>query len=229
MTASQWKTVLIVVAGIAILALALVAHTLTANRPSPLERTARMPGDAWIPTAMFATTQALTIKAPRERVWSWIAQMGAGRAGWYSYDVVDNGGTPSATVVLTEFQKIATGDLLPAVPGATDGFIVLAVDPPNSLVLGGPPDSLRGQRATWAFLLTPVGGAATRLIVRGRVAEHWLTAAPPTDPAKPRFFIQRIYGFMARLPKPVLLGFAGFGHRVMQNERLRGLKRRAER
>jgi hypothetical protein len=34
---------------------------------------------------------------------------------------------------------------------------------------------------------------------------------------------------MARLPKPVLFTVAGFGHRVMENEQLRGIRWRAER
>jgi hypothetical protein len=220
---------LVVAAGIAILPIAFVVCTLVANRPSPHERAARMPGDAMIPRPMFAVTQAVTIDAPPGRVWPWIAQMGAGRAGWYSYDVVDNGGAPSVSVVLSRFQRIAPGDVLPAVPGATDAFVVLAVDAPHDLVLGGPPDDVRGQRATWEFLLRPLDGGRTRLVVRGRVAEHWLAASAPRDPARPRLFIEHVYDLMAHFPRPVLTGVAGFGHRVMQNEQLRGLERRAER
>ena len=34
-------------------------------------------------------------RAP-ERAWPWLAQMGAGRAGWHSWDVLDDGGRRSA-------------------------------------------------------------------------------------------------------------------------------------
>jgi hypothetical protein len=228
----RWRRTLAVAASLAALPLAFVGYTLAANRPSARERAARMPGDAFIPRPMVAMTQAVTVDAPPDSVWPWLAQMGVGRAGWYSYAVIDNDGTPSADVVLGQFQHIAVGDVLPAGPGATDAFIVLAVDPPRDLVLGGPPDPIRGHRATWEFLLEPLAGARTRLIVRVRVAEHWLSGAAALDaggiPA-PRRLIERVYALMARLPKRVLIGFAGLGHRVMQNEQLRGVKTRAER
>ena len=44
--------------------------------------------------------------------------MGAGRAGWYSWDAIDNGGTPSATSIMPAFQTVVSGDVMPAVPGA---------------------------------------------------------------------------------------------------------------
>ncbi|HET9985913.1 MAG TPA: hypothetical protein VFQ38_20105 [Longimicrobiales bacterium] len=210
------------------LPLAFVACTVGAYRSSARERKATMPGDRMIPRPMFGMTHAVTIDAPPERVWPWIAQMGAGRGGWYSYDFIDNGGRPSASALLEPYQQVKQGDLFPAVPGAKDGFIVLAVEAPHDLVLGGPPDPVRGQRATWEFLLQPLQRGRTRLIVRVRAAEHWLSGSGARDPGRPRRFIERVYGFMAHLPTPVLKGFAGFGHRAMQNEQLRGLQRRAE-
>ena len=87
--------------------------------------------------------------ASPERVWPWLAQMGAGRAGWYAYDRVDNGGAPSAPRLMPECQDVAPGDILPAVPGATDVFVVAAVDPPRDLVLTVPltPASSRSRMA----------------------------------------------------------------------------------
>jgi len=35
---------------------------------------------------------AITIRRSPHDVWPWLAQMGAGRAGWYGYDFIDNGG-----------------------------------------------------------------------------------------------------------------------------------------
>lgn len=58
------------------------------------ERSVRLPGDDILPGAR-SSTQAITIKRPRSEVWPWLVQMGAGRAGWYSYDRIDNGGEPS--------------------------------------------------------------------------------------------------------------------------------------
>jgi hypothetical protein len=70
--------------------------------------------------------------------WPWIAQMDAGRAGWYSWDAIDNGGTPSARRVVPELQTVVPGDVMPAVPRATNAFVVASVDPPRDLVLTVP-------------------------------------------------------------------------------------------
>ena len=50
-----------------------------------------MPGDE-ILTDPSGTTRAISIGAAPEQVWPWNAQMGSGRAGWYSWDAIDNGG-----------------------------------------------------------------------------------------------------------------------------------------
>ena len=113
-------------------------------------------------------TNAITIQRPPEDVWPRLAQMGAGRrAGWYSYDLLDNGRRPSARRVVPELQYLATGMVFPAVPGATDGFTLLAFEPSRFLVLGWrAPDG--GLLVTWAFVLEAQGRGATRLIVRAR-------------------------------------------------------------
>ncbi|MNC89855.1 hypothetical protein D3C83_58590 [compost metagenome] len=64
--------------------------------------------------------------------------MGAGRAGWYSWDAIDKGGAPSRNRIVPELQSIARGDIMPAVPGAQDALVVDAVDPPWDLVLTVP-------------------------------------------------------------------------------------------
>ena len=216
-------------AGAGTLTLAFAAATLAAFRPTKEEQATPLPGDALIPDPMFSTTHAVTIHAPPSEIWPWLAQMGAGRAGWYSYDHIDNGGRPSARIIRDDLQHIAKGDLVPALPGAQDGFFVLAVTPAEDLVLGGPEHGDdRGPRATWEFYLQPVNDEQTRLLVRGRVAKHWLAPAAPRPEEKPKVLIEYVYALMAHLPKPALKGFAGFGHRVMQNAQLRGIKYRAE-
>src|SRR3954471_20201367 len=95
------------------------------------ERRRALPADVMVPDAIFTLTHAITIDAPPEQVWPWIAQMGAGRAGWYSWDAIDNGGALSATRVLSGLQTVVPGDLMPAVPGATDAFVVAVVAPPR--------------------------------------------------------------------------------------------------
>jgi len=80
------------------------------------ERRRALPVDAMIPDALFTSTHAITIDAPPERVWPWIAQMGVGRAGWYSWDAIDNGGARSSTRIVPAFQTVLRGGVMPAVP-----------------------------------------------------------------------------------------------------------------
>jgi hypothetical protein len=102
--------------------------------------------------------------------------MGGGRAGWYSWDSIDNGGTPSAHRVVPELQTIVPGDVMPAVPGATDAFIVTSVDPPHDLVLTVP-DGQGGNVVAWEHVLDRLDDSRTRLIVRGRASSRWLDLA----------------------------------------------------
>jgi hypothetical protein len=100
------------------------------------ERARRLPGDELIGQPVGSMTNGITITAAPKAVWPWIAQMGAGRAGWYSYDRLDNGGQPSRTEIVPEFQRLTRGMIFPALPGATDGFTVASFEPEQYLVLG---------------------------------------------------------------------------------------------
>lgn len=125
------------------------------------EVVAPMPGDALLPSAAFVATRAISIDAPPERVWPWVVQTGFGRAGFYSYDLLDNLGRPSADVVLPQFQDVGVGDLaapMASPPDERTAFRVARVEAPNVLVWAKP-DS------TWAWVLTPVG-TGTRLVTR---------------------------------------------------------------
>jgi CubicO group peptidase (beta-lactamase class C family) len=155
--------------------------------------------------------------------------MGGDRAGWYSWDAIDNGGKPSSLSIIADLQTVAPGDVIPAVPGAKDAFVVAAVDPPRDLVLTAP-DGGGGDAVSWEHFLEPIDGDRTRLILRGCVSSRWLDRSRAGPPAgHRRIFIERVYALLARLPRPLMLGFAGFGHRIMETRHLRGIQRRAER
>jgi len=193
------------------------------------ERDRPLPADDLVPDAIFTSTHAVTIDAPPEEVWPWIAQMGAGRAGWYSWDQIDNGGTSSARNVLPELQTVGPGDIMPAVPGAADAFIVTAVEPARDLVLRVADDH-GGTAVSWEHVLEPADADRTRLIVRSRVSSRWLDLARARPPAgHQRIFIERAYAVLARLPRPLLIAAAGMGHRIMEARHLRGIQRRSAR
>ena len=148
-------------------------------------------------------------------------------AGRYSWDAIDHGATHSSTTSLPEFQNVVPGDIMPAVPGASDAFVVAAVDPPRELVLTVP-DGDGGNAVAWEHLLEPFDGGRTRLVVRGRASLRWLDLAR----AKPaaghrRIFIERAYAVLATLPRPLLIAAGAIGHRGMEARHLRGIQRRS--
>ena len=122
---------------------------------------------------------ATTLPAPPSRVWPWLVQMGGGRAGWYSWDLLDNHGEPSAHRIHPEWQTLATGQQL---NGPTNWWQVAILQPYQTLVLRSsyrlltgrsfdprsdrlPPDYVDG---IWGFHLRPAVGGHTRLVVRTR-------------------------------------------------------------
>lgn len=192
------------------------------------ERLEAMPGDGLVPDAVVCSTHAICVAAPPDRVWPWLAQMGARRAGWYSHDWIDHGGVPSAEEILPELQQLRVGDVIASTPVSTDGsFVVAEVQPPHRLVLVWPsPDD--GCNASWTFVLRPSPiGDRTRLLVRARLSRRALQAAP-APPRKPLALVERIYRALPHLPTPVVRAMAAVGHGFMQTKQLRGIQRRAE-
>ena len=139
-------------------------------------------GDELIPDPVLATTRAVRIRAQSERVWPWLAQMGQGRGGFYSYDWLENlAGMDIHNVhrIVPELQDLQPGDLIPFWRGA--GVNVVTVEPPRLLVLGGTLNPSAGEAqpagGTWVFALKEQDSAGTRLVVRSRVARFqpaWL-------------------------------------------------------
>jgi hypothetical protein len=74
-------------------------------------------------------------------VWPWIAQIGQGRGGFYSYDALENligCNIHSARRVHPEWQQIAPGDEIRLAPELA--LHVAVLEPRRALVLqGGPP------------------------------------------------------------------------------------------
>jgi hypothetical protein len=76
------------------------------------EQALALPGDDYVaggPPTHAAMTRAVTVAAPPEKVWPWVAQLGRG-AGFYSYDALDNGSRPSARHIVSWIPEPAVGD-----------------------------------------------------------------------------------------------------------------------
>ena len=123
------------------------------------ENVRSMPGDELKPGAGQAT-RAISVSARPEEVWPWLVQLGYGKAGWYSYDWIDNDFQPSADRIVPEYQDLKVGDKILMMPEM--GFVVQSIDEPNSIV-----SVLEDGSTSWCLSLYPDGGS-TRLVSRWR-------------------------------------------------------------
>ena len=161
-------------------AIATAAYILVARPPqlrwgaTDEESEGPLPGDDLIEIADLIATRAITIRASAERVWPWIAQLGQGRGGFYSYDFLENlvgCDIHSADRIVPEWQDVVVGDEVRFAPAV--GLAVAALDRGRSLVLrGGVPigNTTPPYDFTWAFVLRDEPDKTTRLLVRERYA-----------------------------------------------------------
>ena len=125
--------------------------------------------------------------------------MGYGRAGFYSYDWIDNDRVPSADRVIPELQQLAVGDVLPT--GPKDGFTVAALDPDRALLLVIDED--RAQ-ISFSTVLDELDERHIRMVMRVRAA------------------------FKRSLPMSLYYLLFEPGDFVMMRKMMLGIKRRAE-
>ncbi len=179
---------------------------------TPHERAATLPGDELVPGADLVATRAVSIAAPMHDVWPWLAQMGQGRGGLYSYDWLENlvgCQITSATVLVEQWQQPSVGDEFRLHPDVA--LQVAVVDPPRALVVRGAV-SATGRDAvtdpdmpydfTWAFVVLP--------------EEHHV-----------RLVVRERYRYLAPWARPLveIVSVASF---VMTERMLRGIRDRAE-
>ena len=135
-----------------------------------------LPGDELIASPDLTATRAITVRASVDRVWPWVAQLGQGRGGLYSYDFLENlvgCDIHSADRIVPEWQGVAVGDEVRLAPEV--GLEVGLVEPRHALVLHGAVSTGESRTPqpydfTWAYVLRDGPDNATRLIVRERYA-----------------------------------------------------------
>jgi hypothetical protein len=167
-----------------------------------------LPGDDLLVTTDLTATRAITVHRPPGHVWPWIAQIGQGRGGFYSYDWLENlarCNIHSADRVFPEWQKLQVGDQVRLAPEV--GLDVAVTDAGHALVLrGGVPmgSTPPPYDFTWAFVLDEQSVGMTRLLVRERYRYTRWWAPLLVEPA-------------------AMISF------VMSQKMLRGIRGRAER
>ncbi|TDA66287.1 MAG: hypothetical protein D9V45_04955 [Chloroflexi bacterium] len=129
-----------------------------------------MPGDDIVGKPSFNATRAVTIHAPAKNIYPWIVQMGVKRAGWYSYDLLDNLGRKSAESILTEHQNIQVGDVIPLSPDGKQGLLVKDFSQ-NKWMLWW--DKIGDT--SWVWEIYTDGETHSRLVTRVRVKYRWFS------------------------------------------------------
>lgn len=98
-----------------------------------------LPGNQLVPHPKGGFTQAISICRPRERVWPWVAQIGQGRGGFYSYDFLENligRRIHSADEVVPAFQHDEKSEGLRLHPDVLP-VPFAAMEPGRTLLFGG--------------------------------------------------------------------------------------------
>lgn len=129
--------------------------------------------------------------------------------GWYAMDRFDNDNLPSAWRIIPEFQHPKVGQLI-----GEEGSTIRAIEPGRLLLLAYHKPKVewvlkqglwpRFGHCSWLFLLEPLAGGKTRLIVRDRIR---YTPLGLSVPFWPLFYLADL---------------------IVQPTMLRGIKRRVE-
>jgi hypothetical protein len=143
---------------------------------SSTEQVATLPGDSFSPQGP-RETRGISIAAPADHVFAWVSQLGQSRAGFYSYELLEDLAgceMPSRGELDPALQRWEPGDKLWMYPpDKLDGMghaTLLEYQPGRALIFGtrSPLDAPEaGFSGTWSFIVSPTGEQSSRLIVRG--------------------------------------------------------------
>jgi hypothetical protein len=146
------------------------------------ESEATLPGDELAPRPGVAPTRAVTVDAPAEAVWPWLAQVGQDRGGFYSYEWLENLAgcrMRNAERFHPEWQHREIGDTVLLHPAF--GLRVARFNPGRALVLEG-----------WgAFVIESLDAGRTRLLARGHAPGGRLAGAYGLLIEIPHFVMER--------------------------------------
>lgn len=131
-----------------------------------------LPGDTILPAGVYQNDRAVWIDAPPAAIWPFLAQLGQEKAGFYSWEAVENAigcEIENSFSINPEWQRVEVGDDFHLAPEVA--LRIAAVEPEKYLVVESPAGAAAPGGLdfdfTWSFSLHPVG-SRTRLWVRER-------------------------------------------------------------
>ncbi|MBT8401410.1 MAG: hypothetical protein KJO98_13100, partial [Rhodothermia bacterium] len=138
------------------------------------ERRRNWPGDGLVGSDRETYTRAIDIDAPARVVWRWIVQFGLGRAGFYSYELLERlAGVPVTNVESIElaWQRLAVGDEIKLHPTAP-GIPIAELLPERHICFGEHLDTRNAgvgpvPRRSWSIYIQGVSRRRCRLLLRG--------------------------------------------------------------
>jgi hypothetical protein len=146
------------------------------------ESEAILPGDEFAPRPGVGPTRAVTIDAPVDAVWPWLAQIGQDRGGFYSYEWLENLAgcrMRNAARIHPDWQRREIGEKVLLHPAF--GLKVARFDQGRALVLEG-----------WgAFVIEALDTGRTRLLARGHAPAGRLAGAYGLLIEIPHFVMER--------------------------------------
>ncbi len=205
----------------------------------PDEAARALPGDDVVAQPVATETRGITIEATPDRIWPWLVQMGFGKAGWYSYDQLDQRGA-SADEIVGAWGDIKVGDIIPTHPGG--GFEVVELQPDRALVLRSDTALVKAQAEAWAAktgdatepLETSTKGLAASGAILGQTPQQfsasWAFVIEPLEGGRSRLIERfRVWYGESGVASHVVMPAVGFGVFVMMQRQMVGIRDRAER
>ncbi len=136
-----------------------------------------LPGDELVPEPLWSYTHGVEIDAPAPQVWAWVAQVGANRGGFYSYQWLENVAGCALQNADTQHPewRVTLGDALLLHPQMPPLRVVSCDDGHYFVAYGAADEEARARgrawtSGSWLFLVEPLSGQKTRLISRYRAA-----------------------------------------------------------
>jgi hypothetical protein len=149
---------------------------------SQQERHKPLPGDDLVPDPLTTSTRAITVNAPVEAVWPWLAQIGQDRGGFYSYEWLENLAgcrMHNALAIHPEWQERAIGEVVKLHWAL--GNPVASFEPNHAMVLSG-----------WgAFVVERQTAERCRVILRSRTKRGWSAVYEVLLIELPHFLMER--------------------------------------
>jgi hypothetical protein len=181
---TAWFIVLcLVIAGL--LLFAYLLYYGFSKQPTPAEKQRRYPGDELLgdePNRLRGTL-AVTVDAPPQKVWPYLAQLGQRRAGFYAFDWLERLLTfhiYNTYTVVDEWQNVYAGEYIfyhqngigsEVKSFQKDAYLATLSDSRRPSTCQGafafvPPFGLKFFAWSWSFILVDLGGGKTRFFTR---------------------------------------------------------------